>query len=114
MLPPPEPFVYLRDVFPDLVRSLRDWLRRIGERALAESIRELRIYGRCCDAPLCGTFYCLPLDERRRLHRMGRVRNIGMEILATKDQIVEVMTCLPEVDAVLREIFPEPEKSPGE
>ncbi len=109
--PPPPDFVFLRDVLPELARLLRDQLRRDGERALGEQIQELRIYGRCCDATPCGTFYCLPLDERRKLYKERRVRSVGTgEIYAAKNRIVEVGTLLPEVDAVLREIFPEPER----
>lgn len=108
--PPPAEFVFLRDVLPDLARVLRDQLRKSGERDLAEQIQELRIYGRCCDATPCGRFYCLPKEERRRLQREGRVRSVGGgEIYAANSGIVEIETLLPEVDEVLRRVFPEAE-----
>lgn len=105
--PQPHPlFVYLRDVLPSLAADLRADLRRIGERDLSEQITELRIYGRCCDASPCGRLYCLPRDERQELYRLKRTRNIGLEYTVADGRIVEVETLSPEVDAVLKSVFP--------
>lgn len=106
---PPAQFVNLRDVLPELVGILRADLRKIGERTLAEQIPDLRIYGRCCNASPCGRFYCLPRYERRELYRKRLTRNIGLELIVAKGKIVEIETLLPEVDTVLRQIFPDPE-----
>ena len=106
--PPPAQFVYLREVLPELAKVLRADLRRIGERALAEQIPDLKIYGRCCNAPPCGRFYCVPEKERRELHGKGLTRNVGLDLTVAKGKIIEVETLLPEVDAVLRQIFPDP------
>lgn len=107
------PFVYLRDVLPDLVDLLRLDLLRIGERTLAGQIKDLRIYGRCCDASPCGRFYCLPMEERRELYRRKQSRTVGMEYTVANGKIVEVETLSPEVDLVLRSLFPEPEDMRG-
>ena len=106
---PPARFVYLRDVFPELAKGLRADLRKMGERTLAEEIPGLRIYGRCCNSSPCGRFYCLPQEERRELYKKRLTRNIGLELIVAKGKIVEVETLLAEVDAVLSEIFPDPE-----
>src|SRR5437868_3802384 len=98
-------FVYLGDVLPSLVVALRADLRKIGERELAEQVKDLRIYGRCCDVSPCGRFYCLPKDERRELYRRKQTRNVGMEYVVANGKILEVETLLPEVDTVLRSIF---------
>jgi hypothetical protein len=108
--PPPAPFVYIRDVLPELVRVLRADLRKIGERTLAEQIPDLRIYGRCCNASPCGRFYCLPQGERRELYRKRLTRNVG-DLTVAEGMIVEVETLLPEVDAILSTIFPDPENA---
>jgi hypothetical protein len=100
----------LRDVLPDLVNVLRTDLRKIGERSLAEQIKDLRIYGRCCDGRPCGRFYCLPKAERQELHRRKQTRNVGMEFVVANGEILEVETLSSEVDRTLRFIFPEPEE----
>ena len=104
----PAPFVHLRDVLPALAPLLRAGLRKIGERDLADQIQELKIYGRCCDASPCGTFFCVPKDERRNLHSKGLAHSVG-DFVVANGRIAEVTTCSSEVDTVLRQIFPEPE-----
>ena len=106
--PAPAPFVFLRDVLPELAKLLRADLLKIGQRELAEQIADLKIYGRCCDASRCGTFYCLPPNERTTLRRTGRQRAIG-DMVTLNGRIAQVDTCLSEVDSVLRNVFPEPE-----
>lgn len=70
---------------------------------------DLRIYARCCNCSPCGRFYCLPREERREVYRKGLTYNVGLELTVAKGKIVTVETLLPEVDSVLRRIFPDPE-----
>ena len=111
---PPAPFVYLRDVLPELAKSLSLDLRKIGERALAEQVSDLKIYGRCCNSFPCGRFYCVPQEERQEPYRRGLTRNVGLELIVAKDKIVEIETLLPEVDAVLQRVFPNAENDDQE
>lgn len=101
----PQRFVYLREVLPDLAEWLRDHLRKMGDGQLADSVAEVRIYGRCCDASPCGRFYCLPTEERRELHRKGLTQDLG-EVTVARGRIVELETCSIEVDTVLQAVFP--------
>jgi hypothetical protein len=96
-------------VLPDLAKWLRAYLRKMGEKELADGVPELRVYGRCCDASPCGRFYCLPKNERSELPRRGLTCNVGLELTVAKGRIVEVETCSPEVDAALKLVFPIPE-----
>jgi hypothetical protein len=104
------PFVYLRDVLPELAEELRVRLRRVGERALSEQVRELRIYGRCCNASPCGRFYCLPQEQRRALILKGLARDLfGVDVTVAKSRIIAVETLDSNVDAALSRIFRRPE-----
>jgi hypothetical protein len=104
--PPPAPFVYLRDVLPQLAADLRHSFRQEGERELADQIHDLRIYGRCCDGSPCGCIFCLPGDERRHLSVHGRKLEWVADCIVVDRKIVEVETFSAEVDAVLRSVFP--------
>ena len=99
-------------LLPDLGALLRADLRKVGERALAEQIADLRIYGRCCDASPCGTFFCLSKEERRNLYRK-RLAHTVRDLIVAQGRIAEVITCSADVDTVLRQIFPEPEGLDG-
>jgi len=62
-------FVFVRDVLPEISTLLKRVLHKIE---LAAQVHDLRIYGRCpCGGPNCGTFYCVPPDEYKRLLRFG-------------------------------------------
>jgi hypothetical protein len=105
MLPPPAPFVFVRDALPHLVKPLEANLRKMGHRQLAAQVHDLRIYGRCpCRAPNCGTFYCVPPDEYKRLAGLGG--DIG-DVTVAKGKITRVETLDSEVDAVLDRLFPD-------
>jgi hypothetical protein len=102
--PPPAPFVWLRDVLPDIAKALRADLRQIGQKGLVAQVRDLRIYDRCrCGSVPCGTFYCVPQAELRELGRQAV--DVG-DVSVAKGRIVRVETLSPEVDAVLRRMFP--------
>lgn len=104
------PFVLLRDVLPELVKQLRVSLRKAGYRDLSEQVQELRVYGRCCNASPCGRFYCAPEDERRALWRRGIAAGVpGVDVMIARGRIIEVETLDPDVDMVLRQIFPQAE-----
>jgi len=107
--PEPIPYVLLRDIFPELVTELEWSLRKRRKRELAARIRDLRIYGRCDCGSGCGTFYCLPPDDRRKLSPGAS----GLEdplYVAANGEILEVETLDPEVDAVLAMLFPDPDR----
>jgi hypothetical protein len=104
--PPTQPeFVFVREVLPELAKTLRASLRRDGQPRLAEQISELRIYGRCdCGLVDCGTFYCLPPEERRRLRGFGD--GTYDPVIVAKGKIVEVHLLDPGIADVLRQLFP--------
>jgi hypothetical protein len=100
---PPAPFVLLRDALPELGKLLAADLRKIGHPKLAEQVTDLRIYGRCpCGKP-CGTFYCAPLEEYKKLAPFGG--DVG-DVTVAKDRIIRVETLDSEVEAVLDRLFP--------
>jgi hypothetical protein len=96
--PEPMPYVLLRDIFPELVTELEWSLRKRRKRELAARIRDLRIYGRCDCGSGCGTFYCLPPDERRKLFSGASALEHPLYVAAS-GEILEVETLDPEVDA---------------
>ena len=56
--------VELSEHFPSLAAELSEGLTKIDERALADSIEGLRVFGRCeCGQRNCGTFYARPRNE---------------------------------------------------
>jgi hypothetical protein len=105
--PPPLPtFVLVRDAFPHLAKPLAASLRKRGHPELATQVPDLRIYGRCpCKARNCGTVYCVPPEEYKRLVRL--VCAIGDVWVARGTIIIEVETLDSEVDAVLDRLFPD-------
>ena len=90
---------------PELAKTLRADLRKIRQAGLADQVVDLRIYDRCrCDSPNCGTFYCVSEQERKKL--AGHGHDIG-DVTVANGRIVRVETLSPEVDRVLRRIFPD-------
>jgi hypothetical protein len=97
--------ILLREVLPEIAKALRADLRKIGRVDLAEQVFGLRIYDRCrCASPNCGTFYCAP--EQERMDLAGHGTDVG-DVTVAKGKIVRVETLSPDVETVLRRIFPE-------
>src|SRR5258708_3194169 len=102
---PPPTFVFVRDALPPFTKPLAASLRKIGHPELAIQVPDLRIYGRCpCTGPNCGTFYCVPRDEYKRLARLGY--GIG-DVTVVRGTIIEVETFDSEIVAVLDRLFPD-------
>jgi len=101
--PPHPPFDLVRDVLPELSRQLKTILRKTE---FAAQVPDLRMYGRCTCGSRCGTFYCVPPDEYKKLAPLSD----GMldPVTVAKGKIIRVDTLGdPSVDAVLQELFPE-------
>jgi hypothetical protein len=107
---PPPTFLFVREVLPQLAKSLQSDLSMRGRADLAAQVPDLRIYGRCpCQRPGCGTFYCAPSKEYARLARVGS--DTWDPVTVAKGKIIRVETLDPEVDAVLKRLFPDSENA---
>lgn len=113
--PPPAPFVFLRDVLPEIAKELKASLWKQRYRTFAEQVSDLRMYRRCpCGDEHCTTFYCLPPDEEAKL--MGHAYHLGIsEVMVAKGKIVCVdLGVDAEIHDVLTELFPEPDELAAE
>lgn len=109
-IPVPHPrFEFLKDVLPQTVKDLERALRQAKRPDLAEQVKELRIYGRCGCGARCGTFYCVPPDQYRRLAPFGS--DMTHVVKESKGLIIHVETLDPAVDDVLQALFPDCDES---
>ena len=101
--PPHPPFVFAREVLPELSAQLKTILQKTE---FALQVPDLRIYGRCACGSHCGTFYCVPPDEYRRLAPFSN--GVFDPVTVDKGRILRVDTLGdPAVDAVLQGLFPD-------
>jgi hypothetical protein len=100
--------ILLANAFPQLAKDIARELRLIGRDDLAEQAKGLRIFERCrCGADRCGTFFTTFswIPEGNTSGTTDVL--LGNGVIVTAGKIISrIETVDPEVNAVLRELFP--------